>query len=114
MEQTSSAAAQILIAIIPLLGIVMGSVVIFFYLLWRHRRRTLLINAGQYSKPIFNLKTFSLLSGLLLGSLGVSLTLLLSIVEGASYVLLGGIIPLSIGTGLLIFYFMKRCEKPNV
>ena len=40
---TASAAAQILIALIPIVGIVMGSAVVFFYLLWNHRRKTLLI-----------------------------------------------------------------------
>jgi hypothetical protein len=89
-------------------------VVIFFYLLWNHRRRTLLIKAGQYNRPDFNLRSFSLLSGLLLSSVGVALTVLLSIVEGASYSLLGGIIPLSMGFGLLTNYIIIKCgEKPN-
>ena len=110
----TSAAAQIIIAIIPIVGIVMGSVVIFFYLLWNYRRRALLIKAGQYTKPDFNLLTFSLLSGLLLSSVGIALTVFLSIaVEKASYGLLGGIIPLSMGIGLLVFYVIKRNEKPN-
>jgi len=113
MEQITSAAAQVIIAIIPIVGIVMGSAVIFFYLLWNHRRRTLLIKAGHYERPDFNLRSFSLLSGLLLGSVGVALTVLLSIVEGASYGLLGGIIPLSMGVGLLSHYMIKRGEKPN-
>jgi len=103
-------AAQVLIAIIPTVGIFMGSVVIFFYLLWNHRRRTLLIKAGQYKRPDFNLLTFSLLSGLLLSTVGVALTVLL-IIEKASYGLLGGIIPLSMGIGLLSFYVIKRREK---
>jgi len=103
--------AQIIISIIPIVGIVMGSVVIFFYLLWNHRRKTLLIKAGQYTKPEFNLLSFSLLSGLLLASVGIALTVLLSIIEGASYGLLGGIIPLAMGTGLLAYYAMKRSEK---
>jgi len=30
-------AVQIIIAVIPIVGIVMGSVLIFFYFLWRHR-----------------------------------------------------------------------------
>jgi len=92
-------------------GIVMGSTVIFFYLLWNYRRRALLIKAGQYAKPEFNLLSFSLLSGLLLTSVGVALTVLLSIVEGASYGLLGGIIPLSMGIGLLVYYVIKRRES---
>jgi hypothetical protein len=91
----------------------MGSVVIFFYLLWDHRRKTLLIKAGQYSKPKFDLYSFSLLSGTLLGSVGVALTILLSIIEGASYGLLGGIIPLSMGIGLLAYYVTQRVEKRN-
>ena len=113
MEQITSATAQVIIAIIPIVGIVMGSVVIFFYLLWNHRRKTLLIKAGQYNRPDFDLLSFSLLSGLLLGSVGVALTVLLSIIEGASYGLLGGLIPLSMGIGLLSHYIIKRGNKPN-
>jgi len=103
-----SAAAQIIISIIPIVGIVMGSIVILFYLLWNHRRRSMLIKAGQYKTPDFNLLSFSLLSGLLLSCVGISLTVFLSIIEGASYALLGGIIPLSMGLGLLAFYVIKR------
>ena len=106
-----STAAQIIIAIIPIVGIVMGSVVIFFYLLWNHKRRTLIIKAGQYTRPDFNLLTFSLLAGLLLSMVGIALTALLSITERASYGLLGGIIPLAMGVGLLAFYAIKRREK---
>ena len=111
MEKVS--AAQIIIAIIPIVGIVMGSVVIFFYLLWNHRRRTLLIKAGQYGRPNFDLCSFSLLSGLLLSSVGIALTVFLSIVEGNTYGLLGGIIPLSMGIGLLAYYVLKRADKHN-
>jgi len=109
----SSTAAQVIIAVIPIVGIVMGSVVIFFYLLWNHRRRVLMIKAGQQNRPAFDLRSFSLLSGLLLSSVGISLTVLLSIIEGVSYGLLGGIIPLSMGVGLLIHYVMIRLEKPH-
>jgi hypothetical protein len=111
MEEISSAAAQVLIAIIPIVGIVMGSVVIFFYLLWNHRRRTLLIKAGQYHRPTFDLFSFSLLAGLLLGSVGLTLTVFLAMVAGLSYGLLGGIIPLSIGIGLLAYYAIKRGDR---
>jgi len=108
----TSNAAQVVIAVIPIVGIVMGSVVIFFYLLWNHRRKILAIKAGQYIKPDFNLLSFSLLSGLLLSSVGIALTILLSlVVREASYGLLGGIIPLSMGIGLLAFYIIKRRDK---
>lgn len=111
MERLSSSAAQVIIATIPIVGIVMGSGVIFFYLLWNHRRRTLLIKAGHYNRPDFDLLSFSLLTGLLLSCVGVALTVLLIIVEGAGYGLLGGIIPLSMGFGLLVYYGIKRGDK---
>lgn len=104
----SSAAAQVIIAVIPIVGIVMGCLVAFFYLLWYHRRKVLLIKSGLYEKPEFNLLTFSLLTGLLLGSVGLSLTVFLALAQGFHYGLLGGIIPLSIGIGLLIFYNLKK------
>jgi len=113
MEQITSAAAQVLIAVIPIVGIVMGSVVVFFYLLWNHRRRTLLIKAGHYARPDFDLLTFSLLTGLLLGSVGLTLTVFLAVVSGPTYGLLGGIIPLSMGIGLLAFHFIKRGAGSN-
>jgi hypothetical protein len=104
-------AAQIIIAIIPLVGILMGSVVVFFYLLWDHQRRILLIKTGHYDKPTFDLSSFSLLTGLLLTCVGLSLTVFLALIQGKNYGLLGGIIPLSIGIGLLIYYGIRRSEK---
>jgi hypothetical protein len=113
MEQIRSSAAQVIISIIPIVGIVMGSVVIFFYLLWSHRQKTLMIKAGQFKKQEFDLLSFSLLSGLLLSSVGLALTILLSIIEGASYGLLGGIIPLSMGIGLTTYFLIRRRNKTN-
>ena len=106
-----SSAAQVIIAIIPIIGIVMGSAVVFFYLLWHHRRKVLLIKAGQYQKPSFDLLSFSLLAGLLLLSVGISLTIFLAVMRDAGYGLLGGIIPLAIGTGLLGYYIIKRGDR---
>ena len=107
-----TSAAQIIIAIIPIVGIIMGSLVIFFYLFWNHRRRTLLIQSGHYTRPEFNLLTFSLLSGLLLSSVGIALTALLAVTEKKDlYGLLGGLIPLAMGIGLLAFYIIKRRDK---
>lgn len=113
MEQTSSSAAQIIVSIIPIVGIVMGSVVVFFYLLWNHKRRTLLIKAGQFQRPSFDLLSFSLLAGLLLGSVGFALTVFLVIALGVNFGLLGGIIPLAVGIGLLAYYGIKRSDRPS-
>ena len=106
-----SSTAQVIIAVIPIVGIIMGAVVIFFYLLWHHRRKVLLIKAGQYQNPKFDLLSFSLLTGLLLLSVGISLTVFLALMKNVGYGLLGGIIPLSIGTGLLGYYIIKRGDR---
>jgi len=39
MENGVSAASKVIISIIPIVGIVMGCTVVFFYILWSHRRR---------------------------------------------------------------------------
>jgi hypothetical protein len=111
MDSIRSNAAQVVIAIIPIVGIVMGSVVVFFYLLWNHRRKTLLIKAGHYTRDDFDLLSFSLLAGLLLSAVGLSVTIFLGIAKGVDYGLLGGIIPLSVGVGLLIYYGIRQGGK---
>lgn len=106
-------AAQILIAVIPIIGIVMGAVVIFFYLLWRHRQIVRQIQAGVYKKPVFDLLLFSLLTGFLLAGTGLTLFLLFIFLEGISYALLGGLIPLALGGSLIAFYFLVRPNRKN-
>jgi hypothetical protein len=108
-----SAAAQVIVSIIPIVGIVMGSVVVFFYLLWNHKRRTLLIKAGQFNRPEFDLLSFSLLAGLLLFAVGLALTVFFAIALGLNLGLLGGIIPLSVGAGLLVYYGIKRSDRAS-
>ena len=111
MLQTSSSAAQVIVSIIPIVGIVMGSVVVFFYLLWNHKRRTLLIKAEQFKRPDFDLLAFSLLAGLLLSTVGLALTVFLAIALGVNFGLLGGIIPLAVGIGLLVYYGIRHNDR---
>jgi hypothetical protein len=85
--------------------------VVFFYLLWNHRRKTLLIKSGQWQAPHFHLSQFALLAGLLLSICGIGLTVLLAIIGGINYGLLGGIIPLSCGAALLAFFFIDRKNR---
>jgi hypothetical protein len=100
----SSSAAQVIIAVTPIVGIVIGGIVIFFYLLWRHREIALQIKTGKNPEK-FNLKLFSLLTGLLLIGVGIVLSLVFFLVKGEiSYTLLGGLIPCALGICLIAFY----------
>ena len=105
---TPSAAAQILITIIPIAGIVAGAIVIFTYIYLNHKQKIIMIEKGINKKINFDLNVFSLFTGLILLSIGLCLTVFFSIKEGSSYSLLSGIIPLSCGAGLLIYYFLKK------
>ena len=101
------AAAQIIIAVVPIVGIVMAGVLIFFYLFWRNKQIICQIQTKIYTPIKFNLSGFCLISGILLLMIGGVLTVLFSIIDGLSYVLLGGLVPLSCGIGLLLYYFIS-------
>ncbi len=101
---SASPATQVIIAVIPIVGIVIGGIVVFFYLLWRHREISLQIKTGCFKPKQFNLKLFSLLTGLLLTGVGVVLSLVFLVIDGVSYMLLGGLLPMVIGICLVVFY----------
>ncbi len=98
------AAVQIIISIIPIIGIVMGSILIFFYLLWRHRQIMRQIETRTYIPFTLNITLFCLLLGIILTITGAFLFILFYLIEHISYVLLGGLIPFTLGISLLIFY----------
>lgn len=103
-EVTLSTAAQVLISLVPIIGIGFGAVILFFYILWKHHEVKLQIKTGTFVERKFNLKAFSLLTGLILTGIGLILTLVFVLVEGISYAMLGGLIPAVTGIALLIFY----------
>lgn len=105
MEQTiTSPATQVIISIVPIVGIFFGAFIIFFYLLWKHHETTLQIKTGTFSPSKFNFKAFSLLTGLVLTGIGAILSISFAIIDGFSYLILGGLIPATIGICMLIFY----------
>jgi len=107
----TSIAAQVLISLIPIVGIAMGGVVVFFWLLWSHRERKLLIQQGTWVPSRVDIDTVSLLSGLLLTAIGIVLSILILVVDGIGYPLLGGLVPLSAGIGLLVFVRLRTFER---
>ena len=102
-----SAAAQIIVTVIPIVGIVTGGVVLLFFLYWHYKQRLLLIEKGQFSKIEFNFITFSLFAGLVLTCVGASLVVFFVILEGFTYPVLSGMIPLSVGISLLIYFAIR-------
>lgn len=103
-----SIAAQILVTIIPIVGIVMGSVVLFLYLIFTHKQKVLMIEKGILQKKPLDIDALSLFTGLILLAVGFSLSLFYLIKEGISYGLLSGILPFSIGISVLLFFIIRR------
>ncbi len=104
MEIQYTPAAQIIISIIPIVGIVFFAALMFFVLLWHHREVSLRIRSGTEQPKKFNLKTYALLAGLCLTAVGLALTGLFVLMSHVDWSLLGGLIPLSLGIALIIFY----------
>lgn len=100
----TSPAAQVILSIIPIVGIVFAATLVFFALLWKHSENKLRIKNGTYQPSNFNFKVFSLLTGLVLIGVGLVLSVMFFILEGLSWDLLGGLITLVIGIMLIIFY----------
>jgi hypothetical protein len=108
MESVPSAAAQVIVTVIPIVGIVLGSIVVFFYLLWTHKQRMTMIERGMKPEKTFDLETLSLLAGLLNLFIGAVLFVFFLVKEGIHYSLLGGLVPLSIGMSLIVFFVLRR------
>ncbi|MCP4138611.1 MAG: hypothetical protein GY754_47080 [bacterium] len=113
MQPTPSAAAQVIVTIIPLVGIVAGCTVIFFSLLWNYKQKLLMIEKGLVKQKAFDLDAFSLFSGIILFSIGSSLVTFFIIKEGFTYGVLGGLIPLSIGFGLILYFVIRQKMNNN-
>ena len=111
MESFPSAAAQVIISVIPIVGIVTGGVVIFFYLLWRHKQSIKMIESGMRPASSMDLKLFSLVAGLLTAGVGFVLSVFFVLTGGATLSLLGGLIPLAVGLSLLAYYLLRQNES---
>ncbi len=111
----TSPAAQVIISIIPIVGIFIAGVVAFFSLLWHHHEVKQQIKAGIYKKEQFNYKAYALLIGLLLTGIGLVLSIYFYFFDGPSPALLGGLIPFICGVCVLLFYALNPdFKKKNV
>ena len=108
MEGYISPAAQVVISVIPLAGILFASSIVFFALLWKHRENMLRIEKGNYEPPKIDLRGFALLLGLCLTATGLVLSAMFALLEHLSWGLLGGLLPLAVGLSLLVYYQLSK------
>jgi hypothetical protein len=103
---TPSEAAQVIVTIIPIVGIVFGFVAILMYLLLQHKQRILMIEKGLF-KSTFDMDNFSLFTGLILLFIGLVLLIFFLLKEGLTYAMLSGLMPLAVGISFLTFFIIR-------
>jgi hypothetical protein len=96
-----------MIAVIPIVGIIMGSVVLFLWIIFNYKTKKVLMEKGLYKPTVFDIEMFSLFSGLLLLPIGLSLMLFFLLKHGLVNGVLAGLIPFSVGLGLILFFVIK-------
>jgi di/tricarboxylate transporter len=102
-----STAAQVLLAILPLLAIILLFVLVFFFLYWEYRKQKLLIERG--GAPVRSrLDEKVLLIGIVSLFVGVGLTVFFVLYSGVTGSLLGGLIPATAGLGVLTYFLLTR------
>lgn len=105
MTSDFTPAAQVIISLIPIIGIAMGSAVAIMAIIFNHKQKKLMISKGLSPKTEkFDYMSFSLLFGLLLCGIGLVLTVLFALLYRISPALLGGLVPFASGAAFLVFY----------
>ena len=102
--------AQILIAALPLVAVVLLTVLTFFFMLWDYRHKRLLVERGGTPVPR-NLDEKLLLIGIVALFVGVGLLVFFALKTGLSDALLGGIIPTTAGLGIITYYVLVQRRK---
>jgi len=105
--QAMNPAAQVLIAALPLVAVVLLAVLAFFAMLWDQQKNRILIARGE--KPVQrNIDEKILLLGMIALFVGIGLTAFFLLSEGMTSALLGGIIPTMTGLGVVVHYALRR------
>jgi hypothetical protein len=103
-------AAQVLIAALPMVAVVLLAILSFFFILWDYKRKRLLIERGGTPVPR-NIDEKLLLIGIVALFVGVGLLVFFALKTGLSDALLGGIIPTTAGMGIITYYVLVQRRK---
>jgi len=102
--------AQVLIASLPLVAVVLLAILSFFFILWDYKRKRLVIERGGTPVPR-NIDEKLLLIGIVALFVGVGLLVFFALKTGLSDALLGGIIPTTAGLGIITYYVLVQRRK---
>ncbi|MBN1697352.1 MAG: hypothetical protein JW881_07545 [Spirochaetales bacterium] len=96
-------AAQVIIAIVPLVSVIVLGILAYFFMFWDHQKRLIIIQKGG-TPPPRRIDDKLLLLGIVALFIGVGLTVFFALYNGLNPSLLGGIIPITAGLGIITYY----------
>jgi hypothetical protein len=99
---------KIVLFLVPIFGIVFGSILLSVISYFWYKQRLELIKSGLYKPSGFDFRIYSFFVGLVLSFTGIALSVVFIIVLGNSLAMLGGVIPLAIGLSLLTYYKLQK------
>jgi len=102
-----STAAQVLIAALPLVAVIVLGILSYFYFLWDYRKNKLIIEKNGTPRER-NIDDKLLLLGVVALFVGLGLLIFFALYAGISSSLLGGIIPTMTGAGIITHYLLIR------
>ncbi len=105
-----SQAAQVLIAALPMVAVVLLAILTFFFMLWDHQKNRIIIERGERPVPR-NIDDKILLLGIVSLFVGVGLLVFFALHNGVSNALLGGIIPAMTGLGIITHYAIIHRDR---
>ena len=105
-----SPAAQVLIAALPLVAVILLAVLAFFSMLWDHQKNRIIIARGEKPVPR-NIDDKILLLGIVALFVGIGLLVFFALHDGMTNSLLGGIIPVTAGLGTITHYAISHRQK---
>ncbi len=110
-----STSAQIIMSVVPILGVICSCVVLVVFIRWYFRFQTHLLKEGQYKGSVhvdeLNAHSLLLLLGIVSSFLGLPIGILFYMVNGVSYSVLNGIIPFFSGLGMITYYILRSLAK---
>lgn len=106
--------AQVVLSILPIVAVSVCSVLLFFYLLWEHKRSRLYIEKGMKPEPR-GWEEKLLLIGIVSLFVGAGLFFFFLLYNGLDESLLGGIIPTMVGLGIVTYYriILRRNQRSS-
>lgn len=103
-------AAQVLIAALPLVAVVLLAILTFFFMLWDHQKNRIIIERGEKPVPR-NVDDKILLLGIIALFVGAGLLVFFAFHDGMTNALLGGIIPAMTGLGVVTHFLIAHRNK---